>query len=83
VLGSGTSMACPRWAATARYVIPMIRTTGAPGFDHARIWGKVVLIDTTPDFYAQAIRERIARVDAVFYTHTHAIIFSASTISAL
>src|SRR5260370_30964995 len=34
--------------------------------------GKVVLIDTTPDFYAQAIRERIARVDAVFYTHTHA-----------
>ena len=34
--------------------------------------GKVVLIDTTPDFYAQAIRERITRVDAVFYTHTHA-----------
>src|SRR5258708_38617765 len=33
--------------------------------------GKVVLIDTTPDFYAQAIRERITRVDAVFYTHTH------------
>lgn len=34
--------------------------------------GKVVLIDTTPDFYAQAIRERIKAVDAVFYTHTHA-----------
>src|SRR5258708_30791692 len=34
--------------------------------------GKAVLIATTPDFYAQAIRERITRVDAVFYTHTHA-----------
>jgi phosphoribosyl 1,2-cyclic phosphate phosphodiesterase len=34
--------------------------------------GKVVLIDTTPDFYAQAVREKITQVDAVFYTHTHA-----------
>ena len=33
---------------------------------------KVVLIDTTPDFYGQAIRENITRVDAVLYTHTHA-----------
>jgi len=34
--------------------------------------GKVVLIDSAPDFYLQAIREGITRVDAVFYTHTHA-----------
>src|ERR1700678_267146 len=34
--------------------------------------GKVVLIDTSPDFYTQALRENITRVDAVFYTHTHA-----------
>jgi len=33
---------------------------------------KVVLIDTTPDFYTQAIRENITHLDAVFYTHTHA-----------
>jgi phosphoribosyl 1,2-cyclic phosphate phosphodiesterase len=34
--------------------------------------GSVVLIDTTPDFREQAIREGIRSVDAVLYTHTHA-----------
>jgi phosphoribosyl 1,2-cyclic phosphate phosphodiesterase len=34
--------------------------------------GKSVLIDTTPDFREQAIRESIKQIDAVLYTHTHA-----------
>ncbi|MCU1320574.1 MAG: metallo-beta-lactamase family protein [Acidobacteriaceae bacterium] len=33
---------------------------------------RTVLIDTGPDFHAQAIREGIRRVDAVLYTHGHA-----------
>ncbi len=31
-----------------------------------------VMIDSTPDFREQALREKIQQLDAVFYTHTHA-----------
>ena len=31
-----------------------------------------MLIDTGPDFHAQALREDVTRVDAVLYTHSHA-----------
>jgi phosphoribosyl 1,2-cyclic phosphate phosphodiesterase len=33
---------------------------------------RVVVIDTGPDFRAQALKSGIKRVDAVFYTHSHA-----------
>lgn len=34
--------------------------------------GAIILIDTSPDLRFQVLREKINRVDAIFYTHDHA-----------
>jgi len=73
VLGSGTSMGVPTIGcscAVCHSTDPHDRRTRPSillEFD-----GKVVLVDTTPDFREQAIREHITQIDAVLYTHTHA-----------
>jgi phosphoribosyl 1,2-cyclic phosphate phosphodiesterase len=73
VLGSGTSMGVPTIGcdcAVCHSADPRDRRTRPSVM--IEYGGNVVLIDTAPDFYQQAIRERIRRVDAVLYTHTHA-----------
>ncbi len=73
VLGSGTSMGVPTIGcdcAVCQSTDPKDKRTRPSvmvSYD-----GHNVLIDTTPDFREQALREKITRVDAVLYTHTHA-----------
>lgn len=72
-LGSGTSMGVPTLGCRCsvctstdprnRRTRPSVRLAYN---DH------VVLIDTGPDFHAQALREDLRQVDAVLYTHGHA-----------
>ena len=73
VLGSGTSMGVPTIGcdcAVCRSSDPHDRRTRPSILVEYN--DRVVLIDTTPDFREQAIREHIRQLDAVLYTHTHA-----------
>jgi len=73
VMGSGTSMGVPTIGCTCAVCHsqdPHDRRTRPSILLEYN--DKLVLIDTTPDFREQAIREQIRRIDAVLYTHTHA-----------
>ncbi|MBZ5530947.1 MAG: MBL fold metallo-hydrolase [Acidobacteriia bacterium] len=73
VLGSGTSMGVPTIGCTCRVcgsIDPHDQRTRPSVM--VEYDGRCVLIDTTPDFRQQAIREKITRLDAVLYTHSHA-----------
>lgn len=72
-LGTGTSMGVPTLGCDCA-----VCTSSNPHNRRTRpsirlvYGGRTVLIDTGPDFHAQALREGIRRVDAVLYTHGHA-----------
>jgi phosphoribosyl 1,2-cyclic phosphate phosphodiesterase len=73
VLGSGTSMGVPTIGcdcAVCRSLEPRDRRTRPSVMISYN--DRHVLIDTTPDFREQALREKIDQLDAVLYTHTHA-----------
>src|ERR1700722_4224987 len=73
VLGSGTSMGVPTVGcdcAVCHSSDPRDRRTRPSVL--LSYAGRNVLIDTTPDFREQALRENIKQLDAVLYTHTHA-----------
>ena len=77
-LGTGTSMGVPTLGCNCAVCISALAPDGDPRNRRTRpsirldFNGKTVLIDTGPDFHAQALRERMQRVAAVFYTHHHA-----------
>jgi phosphoribosyl 1,2-cyclic phosphate phosphodiesterase len=72
-LGSGTSMGVPTLGCTCA-----VCTSTDPHNRRTRPSLRIaynshtVLIDTGPDFHAQALREGVHSVDAVLYTHGHA-----------
>ena len=73
VLGSGTSMGVPTIGcdcAVCHSADPHDRRTRPSvmvSYNQHH-----VMIDSTPDFREQALREKITHLDAVLYTHTHA-----------
>jgi phosphoribosyl 1,2-cyclic phosphate phosphodiesterase len=73
VLGSGTSTGVPTIGCECE-----VCTSSDPRDNRLRpsilirYAGHGILIDTTPDFRAQALRAPIERVDAILYTHAHA-----------
>jgi len=73
VLGSGTSMGVPTIGCSCRVCTSADphdrRTRPSVLIEYAE---RYVLIDTTPDFRQQAIREKITQLDAILYTHAHA-----------
>jgi phosphoribosyl 1,2-cyclic phosphate phosphodiesterase len=77
-LGSGTSMGIPTLGCTCDVCASAVSPIGDPRNRRTRpsvlisYGSHNVLIDTGPDFHAQAIRENLRQVDAVFYTHGHA-----------
>ena len=73
VLGSGTSMGVPTIGCdcpVCRSPDPRDRRTRPSVMISYN--GRHVMIDSTPDFREQALRENITQLDAVLYTHTHA-----------
>jgi phosphoribosyl 1,2-cyclic phosphate phosphodiesterase len=72
-LGTGTSMGVPTLGCDCR-----VCRSADPRDNRTRpsvaieFKGHCVLIDTGPDFRQQALRSGLKRVDAVFYTHSHA-----------
>ncbi|HTJ29245.1 MAG TPA: MBL fold metallo-hydrolase [Acidobacteriaceae bacterium] len=83
-LGTGTSMGVPSLACSCAVCTSadardkrlrpsiLLRWPASSGRERRVPSERVVVIDTGPDFRTQALRENLQRVDAVFYTHSHA-----------
>ena len=75
--GTGTSMGVPTLGCTCAVCTDAHRPGSLnrrtrPSILAGRTTDRRVLIDTGPDFHAQAVRENLPGLDAVLYTHGHA-----------
>ncbi|WP_260703766.1 MBL fold metallo-hydrolase [Edaphobacter flagellatus] len=77
-LGTGTSMGVPTLSCDCAVCASSMAANGDSRNRRTRpslrlaYNNHIVLVDTGPDFHAQAIRENIRHIDAVLYTHGHA-----------
>ncbi len=77
-LGSGTSMGVPTLGCNCNVCASALSPDGDLRNRRTRPSLRlaynncIVIVDTGPDFHAQALRENITHVDAVLYTHAHA-----------
>jgi phosphoribosyl 1,2-cyclic phosphate phosphodiesterase len=77
-LGTGTSMGVPTLGCDCAVCASSVSPTGNPRNRRTRpslrlaYNNHTVIVDTGPDFHAQAIREDVRHIDAVLYTHGHA-----------
>lgn len=72
-LGTGTSSGVPALACQCRVCTSSdMRDKRTRPSLLLQFEGRVVVIDTSPDFRQQALREGIERLDAVLFTHAHA-----------
>jgi len=77
-LGTGTSMGVPTLACECAVCTSTdphdrrLRPSALVRWPDGEHRERTVVIDTGPDFREQALRNKITRVDAVFYTHSHA-----------
>lgn len=73
VLGSGTSMGVPTVGCDCAVCHSGdLRDRRTRPSVMVQFNERLVIIDTTPDFREQALREHITKIDAVVYTHGHA-----------
>lgn len=73
ILGSGTSTGVPVIGCDCPVCSSSLPQNQRTRCSALLTWqGRQILIDTATDLRQQALRERLTRVDAVLYTHTHA-----------